>query len=208
MVLEKLSEHTVTGGVWFWFFKIKIHSSLAMHEGIYFENSIPVAWPYCVKFCTNSHIFCVASAWTSTFLQKSLLCWHLSFPTYYCGKQNCVLEPRSCLKYSRGSKHAQTPLPSAWLWPARPACLPEHTQARQTEDSYSLEATLRFWHNTIYKLNSVYPAELSPGTWLRDYSCTASFCPCQQQKPFREAVSHHGGSLGEEISSDVTSKEF
>lgn len=29
-----------------------------MHEGIYTENSIPVAWPYCTKFCTNSHLLC------------------------------------------------------------------------------------------------------------------------------------------------------
>lgn len=28
-----------------------------MHEDIYFENSIPVAWPYYSKFCTNSQIF-------------------------------------------------------------------------------------------------------------------------------------------------------
>lgn len=57
----------------------------------------------------------------------------------------------------------------------------------------------------MYKLNSVYPAELSAGTQLRDYSCTASFCPCQQQKSFRKAVSRHGGNLrgGDILSCDL-----
>lgn len=144
MVLERLSEHTVTGAVWFWFFLMQIHFSLAMHEGIYLENSFPVAWPYCGKFCTNSCIFCVASAWISTFLQKSLLCWHLSFPTHYCGKHTCVPEPKSCLKYSRGSKHAHTPLPSAWLWHKLEQCVYLKTSNQARQDRYSLEAPQYF----------------------------------------------------------------
>lgn len=144
----------------------------------------------------QTHIFCVASAWTSTFLQKSLLCWCLSFPTHYCGKQNCVHEPSSCLKCSRGSKHAQTPLPPAWPWNK----LEQHVYLNTPKQGRQRTATAWKPHSTFSttlstKLNSVYPAKLSTGTQLRDYSCTASFCPHQQQKSFRKAVSHHGGNL-------------
>lgn len=85
--------------------------------------------------------------------------------------------------------HKQTPLPSAWLW-------------HEPEQRVYLNTPK---HNTMYKLNSVYPAELSAGTQLRDFSCTASFCPCQQQQYFRKVVSHHSGILrgGDILSCDL-----
>lgn len=167
-----------------------------MHEGIYFENSIPVAWPYCSKFCTNSCISCVASAWTSTFLQRSLLCWHLSFPTCNYGKQTCVLEPRSCLKYSRGSKSAQInslqpgsdfSQNSMFTWTH------QSKAEREQQQHESHTVLLAYYLQIKFSLCS----KLSAGTQLMDFifhSCTASFCPCQQQKSYRKVVSNHGGN--------------
>lgn len=92
--------------------------------------------------------------------------------------------------------HKQTPLPPAWPWNK----LEQHVYLNTPKQGRQRTATAWKPHSTFSttlstKLNSVYPAKLSTGTQLRDYSCTASFCPHQQQKSFRKAVSHHGGNL-------------
>lgn len=117
MALEKLSVHTITGGVWIWFFffLIKIHFSLAMHEGIYFEISIPVAWPYCTKFWTNSHLLCGMCMNVHIPAEKSALLAPLPHNTV----ENRTVFLNQGHAWSTAevqNMHKQTPLPAAWLW--------------------------------------------------------------------------------------------
>lgn len=83
------------------FFKWRYTSALLCMRG--FTLKIPFLLPgLTVLNFVQIHIFCVASARTSTFLQKSLLCWHLShtllWKTKLCSWTKVMLEVQQRFK--------------------------------------------------------------------------------------------------------------